>query len=304
MKKMLLTTVIAGFTLSGCGGSSGSDDAPSSPVTGASVLGTWDASQACQYDDESPMYYTESLVISASEIEVQRVNFDSEDYDCSGTGTADTNTYSYSAGELIAPANGTGIQMLQLDVNSLGKIALYVSPGSKHLVVTESDDDNFPTSFRIDEHYVKRGASFAPSGATVTVLHHSGMNLTSGVVSDDESSHDIATIAWSPTNLGPLGGESENGWGAGIWIRPNYMREVDPEAPVYIKDMGSVSLSSVNAIPSGWPEEDVDRLDPLAKGHVYVVRLLNGGYAKLRILHEPDTESDGWSVLMEYQLMN
>ena len=319
MKKILLTTLISGLVLTGCGGSSSpnstppKDDTPATPTPTASpLLGKWNGSVTCQYDDEAPMYFKENLTITADTIIVERTNYTADDFGCSGVGTADNKTFEYATGELVTPSNADGIKMQQVDVKGETKIALYVSPGEKHLVLIDGikdaeDNISYPTSFRIDEHYIKDGADLTPSGATVTVLDHSGMNLITGIVTrGNEENHDIATIAWSPSNLGPEDGAFKNGWGAGgVWIRPNYMREITPEDPyIYIQDLGVVALSEVTEVPSNWPVLDVNHMPPLSQGHVYVVRLLNGNYAKLRVLHKPDAEAKWWSVLIEYQLMD
>ena len=323
MKKILLTTLISGLVLTGCGGSSSpnstppKDDTPATPTPTASpLLGKWNGSVTCQYDDEAPMYFKENLTITADTIIVERTNYTADDFGCSGVGTADNKTFEYATGELVTPSNADGIKMQQVDVKGETKIALYVSPGEKHLVLIDGikdaeDNISYPTSFRIDEHYIKDGADLTPSGATVTVLGHSGINLTTGIVDpNSEDKHDISTIAWSPTGVGPAGfdddGIAYSGWGEGIWIRPNYRDPANSDDPnVYIKDIGKIALQDVTAAPTSWPENWVTSLSPLTEDHAYVVRLLNGKHAKLRVLHKPDVEAAGWwSVLIEYQLMD
>lgn len=309
MNKLLLTTLISGLVLTGCGGSSKSDS--SSPTTPAvsPLIGKWNTSNSCQYDDEAPMYFKENLTITAATIIVERTNYTADDDGCLGVGTEDNKTFEYTTGALVTPTNADGIKMQQIDVTGETKIALYVSPGSKHLIVTDGVKDaegntSYPTSFRIDEHYIKEGADLTPSGATVTVLSHSGINLTTGIVSQvSEDDHDIATINWSPTGIGIDGVTS--GWNEGIWIRPNYHGpDGDDFSTIYINDMGIKTLQEVIAAPSSWPENWVTSLSPMTEGNAYVVRLLNGQYAKLRVLHQPDVESVWWPILIEYELMN
>lgn len=315
MKKILLTTLISGLALSGCGGSSSSSDSSKKSDTSVSILGNWNASVTCQYDDENLIFFQESLAITTDSISVKRINHSQDDTECSGVGTEDNKTYKYSKGELVNASNSTEIKMQQIDAIGAGKVALYVSPGSKHLVFTDgvNDSTDYPTDFSIDDHFIKEGANLKPSGATVTVLDHSGINLTTGVSNNlSEDQHDLATIAWSPTGVGPAGfdenGSANSGWGEGVWIRPNHTTKVNADDPedtnIYISDMGKTDFSKVTNIPTSWPQNWVTPLTPIQEGHTYVVRLMNGKHAKLRVLHEPDFESEWWPVLIEYQLMD
>ena len=315
MKKILLTTLISGLVLTGCGGSSSSSDSSKKSDTSVSILGKWNGSATCQYDDEAPMYFKENLTITADTIIVERTNYTADDFGCSGVGTADKKTFEYTTGELVTPTNSNSIKMQQVDVKGETKIALYVSPGEKHLVLIDGikdaeDNISYPTSFRIDDHFIKEGANLKPSGATVTVLDHSGINLTTGVSNNlSEDQPDLDTIDWSSTGVAGFNddGSTNPGLGEGVWIRPYYRDQANSDDPnVYIKDMGKIALQDVTAAPTSWPEILVTPLSPLTEDHAYVVRLLNGKHAKLRVLHKPDAEAGWWSlpVLIEYQLMD
>lgn len=152
-----------------------------------------------------------------------------------------------TTGETISGSD-TGLSLQQLTVNTGNheiRYVGYVTPTGNHLIITQNDSNTFPDHLTLDEYYIKQGADFTPSGATVTVLGHSGMNLADGVVHLLEDTHDVATIGWSPTYTYEPGVE----WGDGVWLRSNY----ESAEYSYVADMGSAALKEITSVPSSWP---------------------------------------------------
>jgi len=297
-----LTSAIASTVLIGCGGSSGSSGDKAESL----YNGTW-LSPSCRYgeyfpDTDSSTYERDVLTINDGSFVFEENTY--SDASCTLLISSDRQELSLTLGETFTGAD-TGLTLQQLAVSNgttETHYSGYATANGNHLIVTSNDANTYPDHITLDEYYVKQDGDFTPDGATITVLGHSGMNLSDGIVYPLEDTHDVATIGWSPTGTYDAGVS----WGDGVWLRANY----ESTEYSYVADMGANSLAQVTSLPTAWPtkddfntEADESSAAPaLVKGHVYVVRMLDGNYAKIRILNTPDADGD-WNVLIEYELM-
>ncbi len=124
---------------------------------------------------------------------------------------------------------------------------------------------------------------------TTATLKHSGFDFSknNGTVpaeGGDVADADGDIIAWSPEPTLWIGDDTS------VWWR-SYANTTDTN---YSKDCGEVSLDSVTTIPDSWDGTTDTSLPPLAVGHVYVVKCLDG-YAKFlvnEVRTTPEWEAD------------
>lgn len=310
MIKKTLSLLLIALLLAGCGGSSKSSPKVEEPpkvdetpkVEAASIIGDWTTQPSCRWNSSTTNYESVLVKISADKIQVLRTHFADTDNNCSQSSVSSSaDEYSYSLGEKLTPTNAL-VTVQQMQQSTVGKRLMYLSEDGKQLVLSEAaSGETYPSEFSIAENYVRKDTDLTPAAGkgTVAVLDHFGLNLRDGKRYQDEGNHDLGTTTWSPTNLDSTG--SGSGWDTGIWIRPNY-RASDNDASIYIQDMGEKALSAGVAIPTSWAQQDVDNMDYLKQGHLYVMRLLDGKHAKVRVLHQP-AMAPMWPVLVEYQLI-
>lgn len=304
MNKTRLALIVSAAVLTACGDSS--SDSPAKADISA-YDGSWQT-PTCAYNydsDTSTDYYTRDI-LTVADGQLTYTENTYSDNACTLLLTQDQQDLTLEPGDTFSGTD-TGLTLQKLvvsdgvtDYHYVG----YATPSGNYLILTSNDANTYPDHLTLDEYYVKVGGNFTPSGKTIAVVTHNGINLSDGKVYSDEGLHDIRTIAWSPTYVYPDG----IAWGEGIWL--DTITSYNDHS--YVADMGLTTLDQVTAVPGSWPAYDdldttgineADAVYPLSKGHVYVVRLANDGYAKLRVLNTPDPDSFGWQILVEYQLM-
>jgi len=141
-------------------------------------------------------------------------------------------------------------------------------------------------SFTVDEKTQKTGglvgnsstSSSSSLGAKTAALTHNGFDFSIG----QEGHADGETIGWNS------GDQTNPNYSNGVWWRgKNTNNQVD---------LGNISLASVVELPSsGWDKV----INPLIKGHVYIVKC-EDGYAAFKVLKQPDPNSNLWETEVEY----
>jgi hypothetical protein len=126
--------------------------------------------------------------------------------------------------------------------------------------------------------------------ASVT-LKHSGFDFSGGVVPPTWETSDGHTTNWPPTpSINP-----EKAYGAYVWFEPF----ANTNTQCFMKDMGTVTLESVTAVPTEWDGGPGVLMEPLAVDHVYVIKCLDG-YAKFLVKAIYPQQEQEWAVDVEY----
>lgn len=299
----ILAASVSALVLSACGGS----DSSGGSTPASAYSGTW-LSPVCEYGDYFPDTDTRTYERTVITINGESLVYEDNTYSdgtCSTVISSERDDLTITLGDTFTGAD-TGLTLQKVvisdGVDNYNYVA-YATDKGNHLILTSNDDNTYSDRLTLDEYYLRQGGDFAPSGATTTVLNHYGINLTTGVAYTTEETHDVATIGWSPT----YEYETGQGWGDGIWLRSNY----ESSDYSYVADMGLKTLDQVSSAPTSWPAlddfnttaDEAEAVSYIIKGHVYVVRMLNGNYAKIRVLNTPDADADNWQVLVEYELM-
>lgn len=120
------------------------------------------------------------------------------------------------------------------------------------------------------------GATQSSGPAKTATISHLGFDFSTG----QKGYADGETIGWCP------GGSNPN-YSKGVWWRSS--------GDTNYKNLGNVSLSSVNSIPSSWDKPAV----PLLPGNVYVIKCKDG-YAAVKVISADENGQD-WPVKVEYK---
>lgn len=129
---------------------------------------------------------------------------------------------------------------------------------------------------------------------TPAILTYEGFDFSEGIINPNPNLNDGVTISWQPND----GSIEEYTNGLYVWWRNSNIDTIS-----YLnktKDMGMVSLSSVNEIPDNWNVSP--NIIPLLADHTYLAKCRDG-YVKFKVNYYTIEERE-WPVSVNYEFTN